>query len=401
MAGTDASLASLESVIRSHPIIDNHAHNLLLPEYLNSEPFESITTEAQDLALPDTFKSLSHLRAERQLRELYQCPEDADWNAILQKRRDWLAESADGLTQKCLEGTHCILMDDGLNAAEKVHRFDWHDKFTTAPTKRLVRIETVAERLIEDILKKATEADLEAEDYLAETWIIFTDRFEAQLLDAIRDPDVAGFKTVVCYRTGLNLEPDYNEALLKVGQPFEHFVERAIRKRRFRIARKPINDYLVLKTLELLTEQTERNEMSKPLQFHTGLGDADINLLRSNPAYLQPIVEQYPNVPIVLLHSSYPYTREAGYLATVYNNVFLDVGEIFPMLSRDGQLSVIRQSLELTPGGKLLYSTDGHWFPETYWLANKQFREALEEVMIPFSSRLQFTDSRLGPMRIC
>jgi predicted TIM-barrel fold metal-dependent hydrolase len=91
-------------------------------------------------------------------------------------------------------------------------------------------------------------------------------------------------------------------------------------------------------------------------------------------------MENYSMVPFVLLHSAYPYTREAGYLATVYKHVYLDIGEVFPMVSRDGQKSILRQSLEIVPGSKLLYSTDGHWFPETFWLANKQFREVWLEV---------------------
>jgi predicted TIM-barrel fold metal-dependent hydrolase len=50
------------------------------------------------------------------------------------------------------------------------------------------------------------------------------------------------------------------------------------------------------------------------------------------------------------------------------------------MVSRDGQRAILRQALELVPGSKLLYSSDGHWFPETFWLANKQFREVWLEV---------------------
>lgn len=83
----------------------------------------------------------------------------------------------------------------------------------------------------------------------------------------------------------------------------------------------------------------------------------------------------------MLLHSSYPYTREAGYLATVYKNVYLDIGEVFPMVSRDGQEKIVRQALELTPTSKILWSTDGHHFPETYWTANIQGREALWKVL--------------------
>lgn len=115
----------------------------------------------------------------------------------------------------------------------------------------------------------------------------------------------------------------------------------------------------------------------RPLVFDTRPTD------RSCISHLQPFISANPDVPIVLLHSSYPYTREAGYLASVYNNVYLDMGEVFPMISRDGQKSVVKQLLELAPSNKLLWSTDGHWFPETYALANAQMREVLNEVSLP------------------
>lgn len=82
----------------------------------------------------------------------------------------------------------------------------------------------------------------------------------------------------------------------------------------------------------------------------------------------------------MLLHSAYPFVREAGYLATNYAHVYLDFGEVFPLLSHDGQKSVVKQMLELTPATKLLWSSDGHWFPEMYALANAQIREVLIEV---------------------
>lgn len=52
----------------------------------------------------------------------------------------------------------------------------------------------------------------------------------------------------------------------------------------------------------------------KPLQFHTGLGDNDITLSLSTPSLMQPFIKDHPDLKIVLLHSSYPFTREAGYL---------------------------------------------------------------------------------------
>lgn len=82
----------------------------------------------------------------------------------------------------------------------------------------------------------------------------------------------------------------------------------------------------------------------------------------------------------MLLHASYPFTREAGYLAAVYRNVFLDFGEVFPFVSAEGQRAVVRQVLELSPTTKIMWSTDGHWWPETYYLGTLQAREVLFEV---------------------
>jgi predicted TIM-barrel fold metal-dependent hydrolase len=229
---------------------------------------------------------------------------------------------------------------------------------------------------MERILRDAREDDLGKAKFLPDIWVEFTDKFEREIQDAVEDPEVAGFKSVICYRTGLDVEPDYEAAARAVGHPFERYVKACIRKRSYRIEKKPLNDYLVLRTLEILSDALPHSDsLAKPLQFHTGLGDNDISLLEANPAYLQQVIEAYPNVPFVLLHSAYPYTQEAGYLATVYRHVYLDIGEVFPMLSRDGQKTILRQALELVPGSKLLYSSDGHFFPETFYLANLQFRE--------------------------
>lgn len=61
--------------------------------------------------------------------------------------------------------------------------------------------------------------------------------------------------------------------------------------------------------------------------------------------------------------------------------MYLDIGEVFPMVSQDGQENIVRESLELCPSEKLMWSTDGHWFPETYLLAVIQVRQALKTVL--------------------
>lgn len=41
---------------------------------------------------------------------------------------------------------------------------------------------------------------------------------------------------------------------------------------------------------------------------------------------------------------------------------------------------MLLEMLELAPSEKIMWSSDGHWWPETYWLAAIQTREAFTEV---------------------
>lgn len=375
-------LKRLRDVIQRTPIVDNHAHNLLLPTEIDNHPFHLITTEAQGEALKDVFTSLSHLRACKQLKELYE-DEGPDrewtWERLLEIRKEWVTSRLDELNHKCLEGTHVILMDDGLTLGE-VHPYQWHDSLTKSPTRQIFRIEKEAELIMQHLLAGAAAKDTQSEEFYSNFYNKFAETFDQAIKERIADSAVVSFKSVICYRSGLNVNPNYDAVVQQVREPFQQYIYHAMTNAddpgRLRFDYKPLTDFLLHKTLQLLSE----HDRPKPIQLHTGLGDNDMNLLHSNPAYLQPLIEAYHSVPFILLHSAYPYTREAGYLTTVFKNVYLDLGEVFPMLSTDGQEEVLRQAMELTPANKLLWSTDGHLFGETYWLANKQFREALEEV---------------------
>lgn len=394
MAST-SSLDELSRVVRTCPVVDNHAHNLLLPERMRAHDLLTITTEAEGGALADTPKSLSHLRAARQLRALYGLKPDADWDTISRKRLTLLDQDANGLIKRCFEGTQTVLVDDGLGKPNEMESYHWHDHFTKSPCKRIVRIEAVAADILSAMHQQGklpigiAIADDEA---CSLAWVDFISAFEQAIATSLADPDVAGFKSVICYRTGLRIQlgkdMDVTEAGLRSFR--RNFLPTCV-MRRFRVAHKGMNDALVISVCKLIGAGLSQGGRPKPLQFHTGLGDNDISLLDSNPACMQPLVEAFSTVPIVLLHSSYPYTREAGYLATVYSNVYLDIGEVFPMVSRDGQEKIVRQALELTPTSRILWSTDGHHLPETYYLANLQGREAIEKVMTEYVEKADFT----------
>jgi hypothetical protein len=215
--------------------------------------------------------------------------------------------------------------------------------------KRIVRIEVVAQDIF------AEQSRQQGQRIPGFRWIAL---FRKAIISALKDPNVVGFKSVICYRTGLDVPVIQDHDSL---EDLDDYVANVPEKRLTRLEDERLNPLFVnIAAREIQNHNGER----KPFQFHTGLGDNDIDLRMSSASHLQPLIEYFSGVNFVLLHASYPFTREAAYLASVYSNCYLDIGEVFPMVSQDGQEQVIRQALELCPSEKLCWSTDGHWFPE-------------------------------------
>ena len=125
-------------------------------------------------------------------------------------------------------------------------------------------------------------------------------------------------------------------------------------------------------------EENARTDEPLPVQVHVGFGDSDLFMPRADPGFLTPLIERFGGTPFVLLHC-YPFVREAGWLAHVYGNVFLDLSLTIPHVSRPAE--ALREALELAPVSKLLYASDAARTPELYYLAAKWWREALAEVL--------------------
>ncbi|CAG9957198.1 unnamed protein product, partial [Clonostachys rosea f. rosea IK726] len=123
------------------------------------------------------------------------------------------------------------------------------------------------------------------------------DRFEEHLLKAIReamaDPEAVGFKSVICYRTGLAIprHPDAGDA---------RSVFAGIHKQRHtpgaenfkRLDHAGLNEYVVHQLCQTITE--DNHNWKKPIQFHTGLGDNGIPLTKSSASHMQEIIRAYP-----------------------------------------------------------------------------------------------------------
>ncbi|KAF4998478.1 hypothetical protein FDECE_11774 [Fusarium decemcellulare] len=378
---------ALRRVIHTTPIIDHHAHPLLKLSSIRRHPLLSIATEAHGDALDASRTSLAHIRTVNILSSLLGTEKtwDAVEAAIVRKQ----AGNYEEWIQTCLAGIENILVDDGLGNSADVESYSYLDSFTRSPNKRILRIEEVAAECIE----KACGAFA----HPSEAFSGSVENFMDAIYNALDDPEIVGFKSVICYRTGLDVVQITDlEVLMQKFQAIFDERKQDGAERFSRLEHEPLNDYFLHILAGLI--QNSEDEHKKPIQFHTGLGDNDITLNKSSPSHLQEFIKTYPDVPIVLLHASYPFTRELGYLATVYSNVYADIGEVFPFISRDGQEGVVRQILELCPISKILWSTDGHWFPETYVLAVDQLREVLHTVLADYVYKGDLTWAQAGQL---
>ncbi|KAI6084636.1 glutamine synthetase/guanido kinase [Hypoxylon rubiginosum] len=383
MASAYDDFRYLNAAIDSTPLIDNHAHPLLTPENVGTRSLLSIASEAGGSSLEESKSSLSHIRAVKQLAEVLGC--EQTWEAVVANIERKRLESRDGWIKHCLEGIEAILIDDGLDVSGRVESYDWHSNFTKSKCKRIVRIETVASDIIarlcitDTALKKASAAMSD-----------FVDAFTREIKRLTADPEVVGFKSIICYRRGLDITPAKDLQTPKAGEALMEILKGGLSNYtagsepsgfslKKRLEHSPLND-LIVHYVAVVIRDT-RTSPKKPIQFHTGLGDTDITLTKSSPSHLQTFIEEYPEVPVILLHAGYPWTRETAYLAAMYPNAYADIGEVFPYLSRQGQEGIVKQMLEVCPWTKILCSTDAHGFPEMYLIATTQIRSVLKTVL--------------------
>ncbi|KAM0279251.1 hypothetical protein ACHAQH_004708 [Verticillium albo-atrum] len=379
--------ALLARAIQNTPIIDNHAHPLLNLDAIGRYPLLSIVTEAHGDAIHASLTSLAHLRAVKQLSTVLKC--ESTWEAVVNAVEQKRIGDYDAWVAECLTGIESVLVDDGLDGEDNVYPYTYFDEHTPSSAKRIVRIELIAASIINAHCPEQVSGRKTSQD-VAFAFDQVLEEFDLAILRATFDTEVVGFKSVICYRTGLAIprKPDV-AAARRAFEGIYRTHTQGTDKAFTRVDHEGLNEFFVHRLASVIRDGEA--PVKKPIQFHTGLGDNDITLTSASPAHLQEFIREYPTVPIVLLHASYPYTREAGYLATVYANVYADIGEIFPFLSQDGQEIAVRQILELCPWSKILWSTDGHWFPETYLLAVLQVKEVFGKVLEEYVRKRHIT----------
>jgi predicted TIM-barrel fold metal-dependent hydrolase len=191
----------------------------------------------------------------------------------------------------------------------------------------------------------------------------FAAAFRTEL--AVRTRHAAGVKSVAAYRVGLDLAPD-RPTETEVAVAAAHWLDTPAGVPG-RLADPVLHRFFIWCAADL----------GLPIQFHVGYGDRDVDLHRCNPLLLTGLLRaiEPAGVPVLLLHN-YPFHREAGYLAQVFPQVYVDAGLATHNLGR-GSAALIAETLELTPFGKFLFSSDGFGLPELHYLGALLFRRGL------------------------
>ncbi|HET6876009.1 MAG TPA: amidohydrolase family protein [Jatrophihabitans sp.] len=179
-----------------------------------------------------------------------------------------------------------------------------------------------------------------------------------------------GFKSIAAYRGGLDLDPARPDDA-EVRAAVERWRRDIDAERRVRCADPVLQRFLIWSAVDL----------GLPLQFHVGYGDPDVDLHRCDPLLLTPLLRATAGTGarVMLLHN-YPFQRHAGYLAQVFDHVFVDVGLALHNVGARASV-VLAELLELAPFGSVLFSSDAFGLAELYYVAVTRFRDALGDVL--------------------
>ncbi|HEY3529277.1 MAG TPA: amidohydrolase family protein [Nocardioides sp.] len=201
-----------------------------------------------------------------------------------------------------------------------------------------------------------------AEDVLAAGTDDFVGEMEERLRSARAGGAVAA-KSIAAYRGGLDLSA--------LKPPADVVASGLTETDHVRLAHPVVSSWLAHSAIEA----------GLPLQVHVGYGDRDLSLAAADPLWLTSFLRatEEHGVPVLLLHN-WPYHRHAAYLAQVFDHVFADLGLA---THNTGALStgVLRETLELVPFGKLLFSSDAYGLAELYLLGALLFRTSLSTVL--------------------
>jgi uncharacterized protein len=330
-------------------LVDGHCHSILAGA-TDRAAFELAVSEA-DAAPPSGISLLDGpvgLAIRRWCAPLLDLPAGAPIDDYLARRAELGAAEVSARLLRAAALSH-LLLDTGLDSPALASPAGVA-RAAGAEFREVVRLERVAERL-------------------ADGGGVSAEGFAAAYVAALRQATAGAVavKSVLAYRHGLNIDP---------ARPSPAAVRAAARRWLARPRPARLDDP-VLERFVLWCGI----DRGLPVQIHTGFGDRDLRLAAADPALLQRFLAaaERTGVTIVLLHC-YPFHRQAGWLAQVFPHVYVDLGLTVAQVGARAD-AVVGEFCELTPFGKLLFSTDGYALPELYLVGAAQFRHSFGRLL--------------------
>jgi predicted TIM-barrel fold metal-dependent hydrolase len=333
------------------PVVDGHCHPLFAdPWALAHDDFLGLFTEGRHGTMTRHIPHTGYYR--RALRDFSsRLGSEATVDEVIERRRQLGAENA------------CRTLDESRVAALLVDT-GYPPEAMPLPLMRLAlpcavhevfRIETCAQALL--------VKGLAYDEFLA----IFREELRAAARRAV------AFKSIIAYRSGLAIRTGTAD---EASRAYQAAIARVQNGGSNRLTDKPLLDTLVEVALGVC------RETGRPIQFHTGFGDPDVDLLQANPLLLRSVLEdpRWAGVPIVALHMAYPYFREAAFMAAVWPQVHVDLSLALPFLGA-GTITPLVEMLALAPSSKLLYGSDLGGVPELFAFSANWGRAILGEAL--------------------
>ncbi|MGM8364483.1 amidohydrolase family protein [Virgibacillus sp. W0181] len=285
----------------------------------------------------------------QKLAEYFNCEPTVE--QVVTKRNEY-AKDFSGYTKNLFHNVSLkgLLVDYGY-PTPPIDRNEF-EKLVGFSTMEVYRIEPAMDRLREE----------------CKTFQQFIDEYRADLRSSLNNKHVLGLKSIIAYRSGLDIGKMDIDIASKQYEDFRM-------DRRAKV--KSLKDYC----LHVAMEECTRSD--KVMHIHTGVGDGEVILQKASPSLLIDMLreEKYANTKVHFVHGGYPWMEEAAFITSILPNVYMDISLQNPF-SGHGVKRIISQVFEFAPFNKVMYGSDAFTVPEMNWLGVGLFKECFEEVLL-------------------
>lgn len=349
------------------PIVDNHCHSFL-PEK-EDEAFDQLFNLSMlDIPKLHTEHMLLYRRVVTELSRFLGCAND--FQEVIRIRKEVYGRDKVAYVQKMFDevGLDTIIVDIGFPDEDFTGYSVPLDTFREITGRKLASIYR-----FEPLMRNLFNQDISFDDMEV--------KFLQTLDNAIIKEGHIAYKSAIAYTFGARIEKVARGDAEKMY--YELKKEGELDTGILKISGQPLKKARILRHYLTWKGAEKAVEHDVPLQIHMGFGDSPyIDVRDANPLHLIEMIRDadLKGLKLVIVHSGYPFIREAAYFANNFPDVYVDLSQLIPFVG-----SGIKQSLlnifDTAPMTKIMYGSDGYNIPELYWIGAILGRRALSETL--------------------